>query len=148
LTAVTVQDYLKEIGIDVEVQAMEWASYLDAIRSSDPDWDMLILGWNSTIEPHTAFPVWSEENIPDLNFVGFVNKDVEDFFKEAGATYDSAVRTEKYGEIQKIIAEESPYIFLWYQKSWSGENKRIKGIEPTALGIGWNSEDWYIDEGQ
>lgn len=35
---------------------------------------------------------------------------------------------------------------LFYNKAWSGQNNRIKGIEPTVLGIGWNSEDWYIQE--
>ena len=53
---------------------------------------------------------------------------------------------EKYAEAQRLIVEDAPYVFLFYQKGWSGQNKRIQGIEPTALGIGWNSEDWYIEE--
>ena len=69
---------------------------------------------------------------------------MEQLFKQAGATYDTAVRKEKYGQIQQIIADESPYVFLFYQKAWAGLNKRIQGIIPSALGIGWNSDDWYI----
>ena len=93
------------------------------------------------------FLIWSEEGIPDLNRCAYVNKDVEKLFNEAGGsagTCDLDFRKEKYQEIQKIIAEESPYIFLYYRKSWSGQNNRIQGIEPTLLGIGWNSEDWYL----
>lgn len=146
LIAVSVQDYLKEIGIEVEIQALEWASFLEAIKAQEPDWDMAISGRGSTPEPHTGSVWWSEDNIPDLNSVAYINKDVETLFKEGAATYDLAVRKEKYGEIQKILADDAPYIFLWYQKSWSGQNKRIQGIEPTLLGIGWNSEDWYIAE--
>ncbi len=148
LMAVTTQDYLKEIGIDVEVQSLEWASYLEALHAKEPDWDMFIGGWSSTIEPHIMYTIWAEENIPDLNAVAYVNKDAEALFKEAGATYDTEFRKKKYQEIQKIIADEAPYIFLWYSKSWSGQNNRIKGIEPSLLGIGWNSEDWYIEETQ
>ncbi len=73
-----------------------------------------------------------------------MNKDVERLFAEGGATYDTEVRKEKYGEVQRIIAEEAPYVFLFYQRAWSGQNNRIQGIEPTPLGIGWNMEDWYI----
>ncbi len=145
LMAVTTQDYLSKIGIQVDVQALEWSSFLDAIHSQKPDWDMFIGGWRSTIEPHIMYTIWAEENIPDLNSVAYVNKKVEDLFKEAGATYDNEFRKGKYQEIQKIIADESPYIFLWYSKSWSGQNKRIQGIEPSLLGIGWNQEDWYIE---
>ena len=55
-------------------------------------------------------------------------------------------RRGKYQEIQEIISAEAPYIFLYYSKTWSGQNNRVQGIEPTALGIGWNTEDWYIQE--
>jgi peptide/nickel transport system substrate-binding protein len=146
LIAVTVQDYLKDIGIKVEVQALEWSAFLDAIHSAEPDWDMYIGGWRATIEPHIMYTIWAEESIPDLNSVAYVNKEVQQLFEEGGATYDNAVRKEKYGQVQKIVAEEAPYIFLYYQKAWSGQNKRIKGIDPRPLGIAWNSEDWYIQE--
>lgn len=76
--------------------------------------------------------------------MAYVNKKVDALFDEAGGTYDTNVRREKYQEIQRLITEDSPYIFLSYNKAWSGQNKRIQGIEPTPLGIGWNSEDWYI----
>jgi peptide/nickel transport system substrate-binding protein len=94
------------------------------------------------------YTIWAEESIPNLNSVAYINKEVEELFAEGGATYDTEVRAEKYREAQGIISEESPYIFLFYQKAWSGQNNRIQGIEPTALGIGWNSEDWYIEESQ
>ncbi|MEZ4862398.1 MAG: ABC transporter substrate-binding protein [Caldilineaceae bacterium] len=148
LIAVTVQDYLSKIGIKVDIQALEWSSYLDALHADKPDWDMFIGGWASTIEPHIMYTIFAESSIPNLNAEAYINKDVEKLFQEGGATYDTAVRKEKYGEVQKIIAEDSPYIFLFYQKAWSGQNKRIQGIEPTALGIGWNSEDWYIQATQ
>jgi peptide/nickel transport system substrate-binding protein len=146
LIAVTVQDFLSEIGVKVEIQALEWASFLDAVRAEEPDWDMTILGISSTPDPHTSFPWWLEENIPQMNFSAYINKDVERLFDEGASTYDLEVRKEKYGEIQRIIAEDAPRIFLFYGKSWSGQNKRIQGIEPAVLGIGWNSEDWFIEE--
>jgi len=144
LMAVSIQNDLRQVGIEVDIQAMEWSSFLQAIQAQQPDWDMYIGGWSSTIEPHIMYTIWAQDSIPQLNSVGYVNKQVEQLFKEAGATYDTAVRKQKYQEIQKIIAEDSPYIFLFYEKAWSGQNKRVQGIQPTALGIGWNSEDWYI----
>jgi peptide/nickel transport system substrate-binding protein len=146
LIAISIQNDLRQIGIEVNIQALEWSSFLQAIQSAQPDWDMFIGAWQSTIEPQIMYTIWSQDSIPQLNSVGYVNKQAEQLFKEAGATYDTAVRKQKYAEIQKIIADDSPYIFLFYQKAWSGENKRIQGIIPSPLGIGWNFEDWYIQE--
>jgi peptide/nickel transport system substrate-binding protein len=147
LIAVSIQNDLRDVGIEVNIQAMEWASYLQAVQADQPDWDMYLGAWQSPIEPQIMYTLWSEANIPQLNSVAYVNKNVEDLFKQAGGTYDTAVRKQKYAEIQQILAEDAPYMFLFYQKSWSGQNKRVKGIEPTALGIGWNFEDWYIEGG-
>lgn len=146
LIAVTVQDYLADIGVNVEIRALEWSSFLETKNNAEPDWDIFIGAWRSTIEPHVMFSIWAEENIPDLNSVGYVNKEVAALFDEAGATYDIDFRTEKYGEIQRIIATESPYIFLYYRKDASAQNNRIQGLEPTSLGIDWNIPDWYVEE--
>jgi peptide/nickel transport system substrate-binding protein len=147
LISVAIQNDLRDVGIEVNIQALEWASYLQAVQAKQPDWDMYLGAWRSPIDPQIMYTLWSEANIPQLNSVGYINKNVEDLFKQAGGTYDAQVRKEKYGEIQQILAQDSPYMFLFYEKSWSGQNKRIKGIQPTALGIGWNFEDWYIEGG-
>ena len=146
LMALTVQDYLGEIGIEVEIEALEWSSFLDAIHSDEPDWDLSIGGWRATIEPHIMFTIFAEESIPNLNSGAYINKEVEQLFAEGGATYDTEIRKEKYGQVQQTLAEEVVYIFLFYNKSWSGQNNRIQGIDPKPLGLGWNSEDWFIEE--
>ncbi len=146
LIAITVQDFLREIGVDVQIQALEWASFLDATDAVEPEWDMFVGGWRATIEPHIMYTIWAEESIPSLNSVAYINKDVEALFEEAGRSYDTDFRKERYAQIQQQIAEDAPYVFLFYNKSWSGQNNRIQGIEPTSLGIGWNFEDWYIRE--
>ncbi len=146
LIAVTVQDFLSQIGIEVEVQALEWSSFLEATSTDEPDWDMFIGAWRATIEPHIMYTIWAEDSIPQLNSVAYINEEVEALFEEAGKTYDSEFRRGNYQEIQQIISEEAPYIFLFYRKTWAGLNNRVQGIIPTPLGIGWNSEDWYIVE--
>jgi peptide/nickel transport system substrate-binding protein len=146
LIALAVQDDLSDIGIEVEIQALEWSSYLASLQAEEPDWDITIGTWGSTIEPHIMYTIWAEENIPALNFVGYVNKDVEALYDEAGATYDTEFRKQKYQEIQKTIVDEAPYVFLFYNKTWSGQNNRVQGIDPRTVGIGWNLADWFILE--
>ncbi len=146
LISLAVEDNLREIGIDVEIQALEWASFLEATDAEEPDWDLFIGGWRATIEPHIMYTIWAAENIPELNSVAYDSPEVEALFAEAGKSYDTDFRREKYQEIQRIVAEDAPYVFLYYSKAWSGQNNRVQGLEPKALGLGWNSEDWFIQE--
>lgn len=145
LMSVFIQANLAEIGIQVDIQSMEWASFLEA-KDSPEGWDMFLGAWRATIEPQYMDQIWSEENIPDLNAVGYINKDVDALFEEAGKNCDVDFRKEKFAEIQTILADDAPYIFLFNNKAWQGINNRIAGIEPTALGIGYNLLDWYVKE--
>ncbi len=146
LVAVTIQDNLKGVGINMEIEALEWSSFLEATDAEEPTWDMYFGAWRSGIEPHSASTVWAEENIPNLNSVAYINAEMTEYFEQAGATYNRELRQEAYSQVQDIIATDLPYITLGYRKSLSGKNNRVKGIEPTALGIGWNQEEWYIEE--
>ena len=47
LIAVTVQGDLEKMGIDLEVQGLGWASFLEATEAENPDWDMFLGGWQS-----------------------------------------------------------------------------------------------------
>lgn len=146
LMAITTQDYLGDIGIEVEIQGLEWASFIEATSTENPDWDLTTGTWGGVLDPHIMFTLFSEESIPNLNKGGYVNKEMEELFTAGGATYDAEIRKKHYQEIQKILADDSPYMFLFYSQSRDGQNKRIKGIDPKPLGVSWNALDWYIEE--
>jgi peptide/nickel transport system substrate-binding protein len=144
LIAVTTQDYLSKIGIKVDIQSMEWSAYLDALAAEKPDWDMDIIGWDASIEPAFMCTLFDAKNIPNLNEVAYTNSDVDKLCAEAAATFDQSVRKEKYQVVQRLLAEDVPYIFLYYGKAWSGQSKRVQGIDPKLLGISWNRDNWYL----
>jgi len=90
------------------------------------------------------YQVWTEQSIPALNTVGYVNKRVEELFRLGAREFDRDRRKQAYQEIQKIIADDEPYIFLTMGKDYVGINNRIGGIEVSPLGIGYNVEQWYV----
>ncbi len=143
--ATIVQDSFRQIGVQVEITGLEWAAYLSALKSPPyTNWDLNVGGWQATIDPHWMYQIWSEDNIPDLNAGAYVNKTVEELFKKGVREFDLAARKQIYGEIQRILAEDQPYIFLYQVKSYEAINNRIGGIKPSPLGLEWNLEEWYI----
>ena len=142
--ATVTQAELRKLGIEVEVQTYEWAAFLDAIKRPPYDWDLTVLGWNSTVEPHWMYQIWSEQNIPALNMGAYVNKRVEELYAQAVRTFDLDARKALYREIQHEITRDAPYIFLTVNKAFAAIHRRVGGIEPTPLGIGHNLHEWYI----
>lgn len=142
--ATVAQQAWGDLGIAVDVQGLEWGTYLSTIESEPFDWDVSVLGWNSTLEPHWMNQIWREDSIPDLNHVAYVNKRVEQLFDQGVREFDRDKRVQIYQEIQQLISADAPYVFTTTDLSYVGINNRIGGIEPTPLGIGHNRERWFI----
>jgi peptide/nickel transport system substrate-binding protein len=140
--AVILQSYLEAIGIRSEIQSFEWGAYLDYLKKNTMDWDMCILSWRATIDPDGLKQIWSSE-FPDLNHVAYDNPEIEAMFERV--SHDCENRAKIYDDIQWILANDCPYVFLFQNLSFAAVNKRVRGIKPTTLGIGYNMHEWYIE---
>lgn len=142
--ATLAQQQLGDLGIAVDVQGLEFQAFLDTIKKDPFDYDLYVLGWASTINPYFAYQIWSESSIPQLNSGAYVNKQVEDLYKQARTEFDKEKQKAIYGQIQKLITDDEPYVFLYEGLSYAGVNKRVGGIVPTRRGITYNLNKWYV----
>lgn len=142
--AIVAQAQFRQVGVEVEIQGFEWGAFLEAAKKPPFDWDLTVQGWAATLDPHWMHQIWSEDFIPDVNHVAYVNKEVEALFDRGAVECDS--RKPIYDEIQRIIAADAPYIFMFQSMSFAALNKRIAGVRATPLGIGYNIHEWYVQD--
>jgi len=142
--ATLAQQQLSDLGIALDVQALEFQAFLDTLKKEPFDYDLFVLGWSSTTNPYFAYQIWSESSIPQLNSGAYVNKQVEDLYKQARTEFDKEKQKTIYNQIQKLITDDEPYVFLYEGKQYTGVNKRVGGITPTPRGIAYNMNKWYI----
>ena len=139
------QGEFRKLGIDSDLLYADFATYVDYLRKEPFDFDLFILGWRTPSEPYLAYQMWSEANIPQLNLSAYVNKDVEALFNQSNhPPCDADTRKKIFGQIQKTISTDLPYIFLSYRTGYAFVNKRIIPNEPTPLGIAYFPEQWFI----
>ncbi|MBI5302525.1 MAG: hypothetical protein HY868_10330 [Chloroflexi bacterium] len=144
-TSLMLQAELKKIGVESDVTGLDFQLYLEYLKKPPFDYDLYLLGWRGTIDPHWSSQLWSEAAIPDVNTGGYINKQVEALYAKANAApCDLDARKQTYHEIQKIVGDDAPYLFLTYTPGWLFLNKRVIPNEPTALGIDYLPEKWYI----
>ncbi|MGA7103877.1 MAG: hypothetical protein WBX49_00880, partial [Candidatus Deferrimicrobiaceae bacterium] len=96
------------------------------------------------------YDIWSSKKTgpKELNFVGFADAEVDRLLEEGRRTFDIEKRKKAYFRIQEILAEEQPYVFLYYPDSLPAVQKRIRGIEPAPAGISYNFIKWYVPKGE
>ncbi len=140
-----IQAELKKIGIESDVTGLDFQLYLEYLKKPPFDYDLYVLGWRATIDPHWSSSLWSETMIPDVNIGGYINKQVESLYAKANtAPCDLGARKTSYQSIQKLVADDVPYLFLTYTPDWTFLNKRVIPNEPSTLGIDYLPEKWYV----
>jgi len=59
---------------------------------------------------------------------------MDTLLEEARVEGDQEKRKEKFSEVQKIIAEDLPYVSLWFMDNVSVHRKRISDLQLSATG--------------
>lgn len=143
-TVAIIQQNLAAVGIRVEIRTVEWAAFINEFVKKR-NFDALVLGWNITPDPD-QYDIWhSSKTAPDeLNYIGYVNAEVDQLLENGRRTFDKERRKKAYFRIQEILAEDQPLVFLYYPDALPVVHKRIRGIEPAPAGISHNYVKWYV----
>lgn len=143
--AVVTQAALRQVGAELEVIGEELSAFLNRTNRTH-DVEMWVNTWISPIEPHSRFNAWKSED----NATGFADPVVDALFMKAATLSgcQNADRGQVYAEVQRRIAAEAPYIFLWEIELLYGVNSRIVTNPVTGLGFFYREWEWYSKTGK
>jgi peptide/nickel transport system substrate-binding protein len=108
---------LQRVGIKTNVVVNEWGTHLDKIKNRTTG-DMFFLGWG---------PALDAQNTIEQLFLGKQtyssygnNEALEAKINQAVTVVDSKKRLEAWAEIQQLVRDEVPWVFLWQQHDLYG----------------------------
>lgn len=132
--ATVIQSQLQQIGINVEIEILEWGSYLEKLDNGEHE--MFIIGWSAgSKDPDLAlYGPLSEETLGSGGNYTFIENDrINELLFEGRTVVDSPEREAIYYEIQDIFAAELPFIPLTNGEAVVGTAKYIENLELTPL---------------
>jgi peptide/nickel transport system substrate-binding protein len=147
-TAEIIQRRLRAVGIDVKIHIVEWAAFLNTfIRKKD--FEAIILGWGLGLDPD-QYEIWhsSQTGSEELNHISYKNPKVDELLEAGRRTFNQEKRTAIYGELQDVLADDQPVIFLYVPDALPVVSARVQGIEPAPAGIMYNFIKWYVPSAQ
>jgi peptide/nickel transport system substrate-binding protein len=143
-----VQQRLKEIGIQADIQLIEWAAFIKEFIKPRR-FELVVLGLGTGADPD-QYVVWhSSQRGPDqMNRTGYANDEVDRLLEVGRASCVQKDRVRVYHRIQEILAEDLPMIFLFNRDSLPVVTSRIRGVSPSPSGILYNFNEWYVPKTQ
>lgn len=145
-TAEILQQFYSQIGIRCDIQLLEWQALIKKITGPQKDFDAVIIGWSLGLDPD-GYSIWHSSQYPSgFNFINYNNPTVDTLLDEGRSKTDKQQRKKLYQKLYTIIAEDTPYLFLYYPQSNIAVDKRIVGLsKPGPAGIMLNLEQVDIN---
>jgi peptide/nickel transport system substrate-binding protein len=134
LQAAVIQQDLRAAGIELDVRSFEFATLSKDVASGN--FQLVTLQWVGISDPDMLRRVFHSTQMPPNGFNrGFYsNPEVDRLIDEATLATDDAVRAARYREAQRLVAEDAPYISLWYKTNVAVAQHDLTGIQLSALG--------------
>ena len=136
------QEFMKHIGITIEIDRQEKAFYYEKLHKGD--FDLAYVTWELG-QSYDLQPIFHSKGFS--NYGGYSNQEVDHLLDEAKTSIDTSVTFEKVRKAQELLREECPHIFLWALSYTAAFNNKIKGIDEETLNpfsIFDHSSQWWI----
>lgn len=141
-----IQQYLQEVGINVEMETMEFAS--QSARVSEGDMDLWLVGSSYvTFDPDQSSSFHSASLPPSgWNSWRWNNAEADQAMEDGLAAVTFEERKEANDRLQMIMADDVPVVFLYHPEDIHVVSTRLVNATPTGVGIEWNIEAWELSE--
>ena len=127
-----VQAQLKEIGVDMKIELLEFGKLLADLNSHN--FQALRIGWSGRPDPDGNAHLFLHSK-GGLNRVRYSNPKMDELLDQARAESDVGKRKALYTQVTRLAAEDVPYVWLHHDaeiKVWASP---VKGFEHIGDGM-------------
>lgn len=136
--------YLKKVGAEINVQFLEWQAWKDDIFANH-NFDIVYASWVfddsadiSSLFHSAEIGQWKN------NFGAYRNPAVDSLIVESKLTLDYEKRRTIYRKLHEVLADESPYTFLWTLTNYAAYNSKVRRVAIHPYKFFSFADSWYI----
>jgi len=109
------QSMLAAVGIGLDVRGFEWATFYDDVRRGN--FQLYSLSWIGVNDPDFFYGLLHSAMRPPLgnNRGGYANPEMDRLTEAGRETLDTAKRREIYAAVQRLAAEDLPFVLSFWE---------------------------------
>ena len=147
-----VQQQWKAVGVNLTSKFLEFQQYISAFFGHN--FDILAFTLTQLQDPDSSLSVlWNSANAAPggANAGDYINTDLDALMNQANGVVDKNQRKAIYAKIQNTLADDLPYLGLFFEKRLWGINKRVGNMAMTGTYAQyWRPwmKDVYVSDGK
>ncbi|WP_277673729.1 glutathione ABC transporter substrate-binding protein [Piscibacillus halophilus] len=129
-----VQAQLSEVGINVEMEMMEWGTFLDV--ATEGEFDLTFLSWSNVTGDGSEllYPNLHSDNIGSSNRARYANDEFDQLVEASRDTTDQEARKEFLVEANQLAVEDAIWIPMHHGVIAAAVHESVKGLELESTG--------------
>jgi peptide/nickel transport system substrate-binding protein len=135
LQSSVIQENLRRVGIALDVRTYEFATLFADVQRGN--FQLFTLQWpgGAVADPDILRRVFHSTQVPPVGFNRghYSNLPLDALLDRATTSRDDDERRVLYGEAQRILAADVPYISLWYKTNLIIARRNLTGLRLTPL---------------
>jgi peptide/nickel transport system substrate-binding protein len=128
--ATAIQNDLRQIGIKVElIGKSNWSEMVKAVRAREGD--MFIYSWHvrAPYPERVLVPLFHSRTAGTSNLTEYKNPNLDRLLDEALRLPEGPAQAKLYSQIQKMIVDDAPMVFLYHSIRMAAYADRVQGLE-------------------
>jgi peptide/nickel transport system substrate-binding protein len=128
--AEALKEQLQHVGVELEIRTYEWGTFFGDIKKGN--FHLYSLAWVGIQDPDIYYQIFHSGSVPPNgdNRGHYSNPQVDRLLEKGQTAMDIAERKRIYGDVQRILAKDLPYIPLWWWKNLIVKTPSLKGFVP------------------
>ena len=143
-----IQQSLKNIGIQIDLQIAEYSTMLTEIKKGE--FELYIMAQKNGVAGDMEALIHTDRVPPKgTNYTHFSNQKIDELSTKGLQYLTTEERQPIYHELSLLLNEEIPIIYLYHWSQGIAINGKLKGVHTThnsQLGINYGVEKWYLEK--
>jgi peptide/nickel transport system substrate-binding protein len=123
--------HLERVGIRVEIRPYEWGTFFEDLKRGN--FQICTLQWAELEDPDIMHWIFHSKRIPEggqsgANRGAYRSAEVDRLLDEGQSAVDPAERRRIYGRVQRRLAEDLPYVFLWHEDNIAVARRVVRDL--------------------
>lgn len=126
-TIEAVASYLTDVGVNVQINQVEWAKFTEAYYGSKMT-GLNLQGWNyfPVMDADFIITHYKSWNKP----IWYSNEKFDDTYRKSTVTTDPAARQRQLQQAQQILHDDPPGIYLLHPPDMFAFSRKVQGFKP------------------
>ena len=128
--AEALKEQLRKVGIELAIRSYEWGTFFSDVKKGN--FHLYSLAWVGVMDPDIQYQIFHSASVPPNgdNRGRYSNPEVDRLLEQGRLSADETERKRIYGQAQKLLAADLPYVPLWWWKNVVVQQPSVKGFVP------------------